>query len=51
MAIRIDDEAEPADVVFVDRDEEPALLDIGATFATRRGDALDESLLLLRRDC
>ena len=33
MAIRIDDEAEPADVVFVDRDEEPAPLGAWAAFA------------------
>ena len=50
MTIRIDDEAEPADLVFAAGHEEATFLGAGAAFATGRGDALDEPFLLVRRD-
>ncbi len=49
MMVRIDDEAEPADIVFGGWDEKAPLLGAGAAFAARRGDTLDEPFVLLWR--
>lgn len=50
MTDRIDDEAEPADRVFVRWNEKATLLGSLAAPAAWRGDALDKSLLLSGRD-
>jgi hypothetical protein len=50
MPIGVDDEAEPADVVFGGRDEEPALLCARTALAAERRDTLDQAGLLRRRD-
>ncbi|WP_245454764.1 hypothetical protein [Mesorhizobium sp. M3A.F.Ca.ET.080.04.2.1] len=50
MMVGVDDEAEPADFVFVTGDKETALFGADTAPAARCGDALDKALLLLRRD-
>src|SRR5690606_12751325 len=51
MTVRIDDEAEPADIVFSNRDEEAALLGASIAFPAWRGDAFHKTLYLFRCDC
>ncbi len=46
MPIGVDDEAEPADVVFDGRDEEAAFLCAWTALAAERRDTFDEALLL-----
>ena len=43
----LDDEAEPADIVLVGRNEKAAFLGAGAPLSTECGEALDEARVLL----